>query len=72
MKHFDSSRRRTLAGPGAFAGASLLRGQEDPFRDDSRVPGLGETVTTMDFEEVFHHKVPREDFNSKFTKRRRV
>lgn len=54
MKRFDATRRRVLAGPGAFAGASL-----------QRVHGLGETVTTMDFEQVFHDKVPRKGLQFK-------
>jgi len=77
MKPFDSTRRRALAGLGAFAGASLLRAQQDPFRDHSRVPSLDEMVTIMDFEEVFHDKLPREIYNytahgteSEFTLRR--
>ncbi|MSV36093.1 MAG: alpha-hydroxy-acid oxidizing protein [Bryobacterales bacterium] len=63
MSRFDPSRRRVLGGLGALAGASLLRGQQDPFRDHSRVPGLDEMVTTLDFEEVFRAKAPREIYD---------
>jgi isopentenyl diphosphate isomerase/L-lactate dehydrogenase-like FMN-dependent dehydrogenase len=47
-------------GVAAFlAGSPLLRGQQDPFRDHSRVPGLNELKTAFDFEPVLHAKVPR-------------
>jgi len=72
------SRRKALRGIAGFLAASpLLRGQQDPFRDHSRVPGLNELVTSFDFEAVFYEKVPREAYNytsyggnSEFTLRR--
>ena len=49
-----------LSGTGrVFAGSPLLRGQQDPFRDHSRVPGLDELKTAFDFEPVFYAKAPR-------------
>ena len=63
MSHFDSSRRRVLGGLGALATASLLRGQQDPFRDHSRVPGIDEMTRVVDFEPVFHAKLPREIYD---------
>ena len=41
---------RSLAG--FLAGSPLLRAQQDPFRDHSRVPGIEEKVTAFDFEPV--------------------
>ena len=35
-----------------FAGSPLLLGQQDRFRDHSRVPGIAEMVTAFDFEET--------------------
>ena len=66
---------RALAG--FLAGSPLLRSQQDPFRDHSRVPGLDEMVTTFDFEPVAYAKLPREVYDymahggdSEFTLRR--
>ena len=54
------NRRTAFQGVAAFlAGSPLLRGQQDPFRDHSRVPGLNELKTAFDFEPVLHAKVPR-------------
>jgi isopentenyl diphosphate isomerase/L-lactate dehydrogenase-like FMN-dependent dehydrogenase len=72
------SRRKAFRRMAAFLAASpLLRGQQDPFRDHSRVLGLDELVTSFDFEAVFYEKVPRETYNytaygvnSEFTLRR--
>ena len=50
---------------GLLAGSPLLRSQQDPFRDHSRVPGLNELVTAFDFEPVAYAKVPR--YNYDFT-----
>ncbi|MBS1873907.1 MAG: alpha-hydroxy-acid oxidizing protein [Acidobacteria bacterium] len=44
---------------GFLAGSPLVRAQQDPFRDHSRVPGLGELKTTFDFEPVAYAKLPR-------------
>jgi isopentenyl diphosphate isomerase/L-lactate dehydrogenase-like FMN-dependent dehydrogenase len=66
---------RALAG--FLAGSPLLRSQQDPFRDHSRVPGLNELVTAFDFEPVAYAKVPRYNYDytaygtdSEFTLRR--
>jgi 4-hydroxymandelate oxidase len=60
-----------------LAGSPLLRGQQDPFRDHSRVPGLNELKTAFDFESVAYTRVPRAAFDytsygadSEFTLRR--
>ena len=58
------NRRRAVQGIAAFlAGSPLLRGQQDPFRDHSRVPGMNELLTAFDFEPVFHAKVSREAYD---------
>ncbi len=66
-----------LGGLGILASSPLLRAQQDPFRDHSRVPGLDELVNIWDFEAVFHAKVSREVYDytsygseSEFTLRR--
>ncbi len=54
------NRRRALRALTAFsAGSPLLRSQQDPVRDHSRVPGLDELLTAYDFEPVAHAKIPR-------------
>jgi 4-hydroxymandelate oxidase len=58
------TRRKALCGLAGFlAGSPLLRGQQDPFRDHSRVPALNELLTTFDFEPVCYAKVPREYYD---------
>ena len=42
-----------------LAAAPILRGQQDPFRDHSRIPSLNEMVTAIDFEPVAYAKLPR-------------
>jgi 4-hydroxymandelate oxidase len=66
---------RSLAG--FLAGSPLLRAQQDPFRDHSRVPGIEEMVTAFDFEPVAYAKLLREHYDfmahgadSEFTLRR--
>src|SRR5690348_14958234 len=66
---------RALAG--FLAGSPLLRSQQDPFREHSRVPGLEEMVTAFDFEPVAYAKILREPYDfmahgadSEFTLRR--
>jgi 4-hydroxymandelate oxidase len=66
---------RALAG--FFAGSPLLRSQQDPFRDHSRVPSLDEMLTAFDFEPVAYAKIPRQVYDytahgegSEFTLRR--
>jgi 4-hydroxymandelate oxidase len=46
-----------------LAGSPLLRGQLDPFRDHSRVPGLNEMSDAFDFERVAYAKWPREIYD---------
>src|SRR5207237_4347343 len=48
---------RALAG--FLAGSPLLRSQQDPFRDHSRVPAMNELINVFDFEAVAYAKVPR-------------
>src|SRR5438128_10133091 len=52
---------RALAG--FFAGSPLLRAQQDPFRDHSRIPGIEEMVTAFDFEPVAYVKILREPYD---------
>jgi 4-hydroxymandelate oxidase len=66
---------RSLAG--FLAGSPLLRAQQDPFRDHSRVAGIEEMVTAFDFEPVAYAKLLREPYDfmahgadSEFTLRR--
>jgi 4-hydroxymandelate oxidase len=66
---------RALAG--FMAGSPLLRSQQDPFHDHSRVPSLAEMVTTFDFEPVAYAKMLRQNYDfmghgadSEFTLRR--
>ena len=72
------TRRRALRGLAGFLAASpLLRSQQDPFRDHSRVPGMDELRTTLEFEAVAYEKLPRQAYDytsygvqSEFTLRR--
>jgi 4-hydroxymandelate oxidase len=58
------TRRSALKSLAGFLAASpLLRGQQDPFRDHSRVPGINELVTAFDFEPVAFAKVPRDSYD---------
>ncbi len=58
------TRRRALRHLATFlAGSPLLRGQQDTFRDHSRIPGLHELVTAFDFEPVAHAKIPRDAYD---------
>jgi hypothetical protein len=50
MKKASTTRRTVLGGLGGFAGASLLKSQQDPFRDHSRVPGMDELKTAVEFD----------------------
>lgn len=52
---------RALAG--LIAGSPLARGQQDPFRDHSRVPRLEELITSLDFEAVAYAKLPRSAYD---------
>ncbi len=58
------TRRSALRRLAAFlAGSPLLRGQQDPFRDHSRVPAMDELLTTLDFEPVAYAKIPRDAYD---------
>lgn len=48
---------------GFLGGSPLLRGQIDPFRDHPRVPKLDELMTALEFEPVFHAKLPRQVYD---------
>ncbi|HVW86447.1 MAG TPA: alpha-hydroxy acid oxidase [Bryobacteraceae bacterium] len=53
-------RRRYLKSLAAFlAGSPLIRAQQDPFRDHSRVPAIGELADAFGFEAVAYAKQPR-------------
>jgi isopentenyl diphosphate isomerase/L-lactate dehydrogenase-like FMN-dependent dehydrogenase len=63
MKKASATRRTVLRGlGGSLAGASLLQSQQDPFRDHSRVPGMDELKTAVEFEPVAFAKLPRETY----------
>jgi len=63
MKKASTTRRNILGGLGAgLAGASLLKPQQDPFRDHSRIPGMDELKTAVEFEAVAFAKLPRETY----------
>jgi isopentenyl diphosphate isomerase/L-lactate dehydrogenase-like FMN-dependent dehydrogenase len=58
------NRRMAFQRLAAFlAGSPLLRGQQDPFRDHSRIPALQELKTAFDFEPVLYAKVPRSAYD---------
>ncbi|MEX2300686.1 MAG: alpha-hydroxy acid oxidase [Bryobacterales bacterium] len=58
------SRRKAVHGLAGFlAGSPLLHGQQDTFRDHSRVPAMDELVNAFDFEAVAYEKLPREVYN---------
>ena len=70
MNRFDRSRqdgpgrRSALRVLGGFlAGGPLLRAQQDPFRDHSRVPGITELQTVQDFEPVAYARLPRQVYD---------
>ena len=63
MKKSGATRRALLGGLGAgVAGATLLKSQQDPSRDSTRVPGMDELKTVVEFEAVMYAKVPRETY----------
>jgi 4-hydroxymandelate oxidase len=63
MKKAGETRRAVLGGLGAgLAGTTLLKSQQDPFRDHSRVPGMDELKTVIEFEAVAYAKLPREAY----------
>ncbi len=63
MKQKGATRRAILGQLGAgVTGASLLKAQQDPFRDHSRVPSMDELKTAVEFEPVAFAKLPRETY----------
>ena len=63
MKSGSTTRRKLLAGAGGvLAGSSLLRAQQYPLRDNTRVPAMDELSTVMEFEAVAFAKLPREAY----------
>ena len=58
------SRRNAVRGLAGFvAGSALLHGQQDVFRDHSRIPAMDELETAFDFEANAFAKLPRDVFN---------
>jgi 4-hydroxymandelate oxidase len=60
----SASRRhafRALAG--MLAASPALHAQLDLFREHNRIPKLDELVTALEFEPVFHAKLPRQVYN---------
>ncbi len=78
MDLFNPHRRAAFRQLAALLAASpLLRAQQDPFRDHTRVPRLNELLTALDFEPLAHARLPRVAYNytaygseSEFTLRR--
>jgi len=63
MKRSGATRRALLGGLGAgAAGTALLKAQQDPSRDSTRVPGMNELKTVVEFEAVMYAKAPRETY----------
>ena len=44
-------------------GSPLVKAQQDPFRDHSRVPALNEMMTVFDFEPVAFARLPRQVYD---------
>jgi len=64
MQRGRVTRRSVIGGLGVtLAGPGLLESQQDPFRDHSRVPGMEELKTALDFEPVAFAKLPREVYS---------
>lgn len=61
--HSPTRRHAFRALAGILAGSPLLRAQLDPFRDHSRIPKLDELLTALEFEPVFHAKLPRQVYD---------
>ncbi len=58
------TRRKALRGLAGFlAGSPLLRAQQDPFRDHSRIPAMEELADVFDFEAVAYEKLPRQAYD---------
>jgi 4-hydroxymandelate oxidase len=62
-RHSLNRRGALRAMAGFLAGSPLLRAQQDPFRDHSRVPGLSELQTVLDFEPVAFARLPRQTYD---------
>jgi 4-hydroxymandelate oxidase len=63
MRHTET-RRRALRNLAMFvAGSPLVKAQQDPLRDHSRVRGLFELETTFDFEPVAYAKITRSAYD---------
>ena len=61
MRKAGVTRRALLGGLGAsLAGGALVKAQQDPFHDHSRVPAMDELKTAIEFEAVAFAKLPRE------------
>ena len=58
-----SRREAARAFAALVASSPLLRAQQDPFRDHSRVPKLDELLTAIDFEAVAYAKLPRQAYD---------
>ena len=58
------TRRKAFSAVAGFImGSPLARSQQDPFRDHSRVPALGELLTVLDFEPVAFARLPRQVYD---------
>jgi isopentenyl diphosphate isomerase/L-lactate dehydrogenase-like FMN-dependent dehydrogenase len=58
------NRRAAFRGLAGFlAGSPLLVGQQDPFRDHSRVPAMRELASAVDFEPVAFAKITRQAYD---------
>jgi isopentenyl diphosphate isomerase/L-lactate dehydrogenase-like FMN-dependent dehydrogenase len=57
------TRRESIHALAAFLAGSPLLGQQDPFRDHSRIPGINELLTAFDFEPVAYAKQTRAVYN---------
>ena len=64
VSSYAVNRRRALQSLAGFlAGSPLLYSQQDPFRDHTRIPSIGEMITSFDFEAVAYSKLPRYNFD---------
>ncbi|MSV31569.1 MAG: alpha-hydroxy-acid oxidizing protein [Bryobacterales bacterium] len=62
-EHCPSRRQAFRALAGMLAASPILKAQLDPFREHNRIPKLDELITALDFEPVFHAKLPRQVYN---------
>lgn len=61
--HSATRRRAFQAFAGFLAASPLAHAQLDPFRPHERIPRLDELTTALEFETVFHAKLPRLVYN---------